>query len=258
VEIILDPIEKLTIDTPEQVHLEYPLAGLGSRFLGVFYDTLVQFIIYAVLFFISLLALPSMSTWTTPSKWLAALLILAGFCVYWGYFAAFEALWNGQTLGKRQAGIRVIKDSGRPITPFEAIARNLVRVVDAFPGFYAVGAITMIFNKRNRRLGDFVAGTVVVHDRKEDENQVIWSVPADSGSAWDLSSITDNDLQVIEAFLERRLDLPLDVRHATAQRLADLYAARLKLAPEARGSNEDLLEAIAIQFRNSRRFRQLK
>ena len=254
----MDPIEKLTIDTPEQVHLEYPLAGLGSRFLGVFYDTLVQVIIYFVLFLISLLALPGMATWNNPSKWLAALLILAGFCIYWGYFAAFEALWNGQTLGKRQAGIRVIKDSGRPITPFEAIARNLVRVVDAFPGFYAVGAITMILNKRNRRLGDFVAGTVVVHDRKEDENQVIWSVPADSGSAWDLSTITDNDLQVIEAFLERRLDIPLDVRHATAQRLADLYGARLRLAAEARGSNEDLLEAIAIQFRNSRRFRQLK
>lgn len=254
----MDPIEKLTIDTPEQVDLEYPLAGLGSRFLGVLYDTLIQFVVYLVLFLISLFALPHMAMWDNPSKWLAALLILAGFCLYWGYYAAFEALWNGQTLGKRQAGIRVIKESGRPITAFEAIARNLVRAIDLIPGFYAVGAITMILNKRNKRLGDFVAGTVVVHDRKGDENQVLWSVPADSGSTWDLSAITDNDLQVIETFLERRLDIPLDVRQATAQRLADLYAARLKLAPEARGTNEDLLEAIAIQFRNSRRFRQLK
>jgi len=253
----LDPIEKLTIDTPEQVDLEYPLAGLGSRFLGVLYDTLIQAIVYIVLFIISLIALPKMETWTSASKWLQALLILAGFCLYWGYYAVFEALWGGQTIGKRQAGIRVIKDSGRPITPFEAIARNLVRVIDAIPGFYAVGAITMVLNKRNRRLGDFVAGTVVVHDRKADDNQVIWSVPADSGSKWDLSAITDNDLQVIEAFLERRLDIPLDIRHATAQRLADLYASRLKLPPESRGSNEDFLEAIAIQFRNSRRYRQL-
>jgi uncharacterized RDD family membrane protein YckC len=257
VEIILDPIEKLTIDTPEQVDLEYPLAGLGSRFLGVLYDSLVQLVIFIVFSLISAFALPG-TVWDTPSKWLAALLILCSFCLYWGYFAAFEALWNGQTLGKRQAGIRVIKDTGRPITPFEAIARNLVRVIDLIPGFYAVGAITMALNKRNRRLGDFVAGTVVVHDRKADENQVIWSVPSDYGSTWDISGITDSDLQVIEAFLERRLDIPLDVRHATAQRLADVYAARLKLAPEARGSNEDLLEAIAIQFRNSRRFRQLK
>lgn len=255
----MDPIEKLTIDTPEQVGLEYPLAGIGSRFLALFYDSLVQFIIYTVLFFISLFTLPGGAEWwNSPSKWLAAILILIGFCVYWGYFAASEALWNGQTLGKRQAGIRVIKDSGRPVTPFEAIARNLVRVIDAIPGVYAVGLLTMLFNKKNRRLGDFVAGTVVVHDRKGEDNQVIWSVPADSGSNWDLSSITDNDLQVIEAFLERRLDIPIEVRRATAQRLADLYATRLKLPPESRSSNEDLLEAIAIQFRNARRFRQLK
>jgi len=255
----LDPIEKLTIDTPEQVGLEYPLAGIGSRFLAVFYDTLVQFIIYTVLFLISLFTLPGGAAWwNAPSKWLAAALILLGFCVYWGYYAAFEALWNGQTLGKRQAGIRVIKDSGRAVTPFEAIARNLIRVVDFFPGVYAVGLLTMLFNKRNRRLGDFVAGTVVVHDRKGEDNQVIWSVPVDSGAKWDLSSIADNDLQVIEAFLERRLDIPLEVRYATARRLADLYASRLRLPLEERGSNEDLLEAIALQFRNTRRYRQLK
>jgi len=254
----VDPIDRLSIDTPEQVALEYPLAGIGSRFLGVLYDSLIQVIIYFVLILISIAALPGGSEWwSTASKWLAAVMILVYFCVYWGYYAIFETLWKGQTPGKRQAGIRVIKEDGRAISAFDAIARNLVRIIDQIPGIYAVGIITMFFNKKHKRLGDFVAGTVVVHERAGDEGQVIWSVPVDSTVAGDTSALTNADLQVIETFLERRIDIPLEVRRATAQRLADLYAAKLNIPQEGRASNEDLLETIAIQLRNEGRFRKL-
>ena len=60
--------------------------------------------------------------------------IFIGFAIYWGYFAIFEILWKGQTPGKRFAGIRVIKESGRPINAFEAIGRNLMRAVDVYAG----------------------------------------------------------------------------------------------------------------------------
>ena len=91
--------------------------------------------------------------------------------MYWGYFAFFEAVWRGQTPGKRYVGIRVIKESGRPIDAFEAIGRNLMRGIDGLPGFYGVGLVCMMLNQQHRRLGDFVAGTVVVHENRADEVQ---------------------------------------------------------------------------------------
>ena len=88
----------------------------------------------------------------------------------WGYSALFEAFWNGQTPGKRLFNIRVIKDSGRQITLFEALARNLLRVVDMFPPpVYFVGLVSMLCNRQQKRLGDFVAGTIVIHERASEQ-----------------------------------------------------------------------------------------
>ncbi len=252
----MDSLEKLTIDTPEQVELQFPLSGIGSRFLALFYDTLIQLVAYLSLLLVSLLIAPDPSRWMAAvNKWITALLILAFFVLYWGYYAFFEAIWKGQTPGKRRAQIRVIKENGRPINTFEAIARNLMRVVDQLPGIYAVGVIVMLLNRRQRRLGDFVAGTVVVHETREvHEPEIVWSLPADVAPL-DASGFSARELEIIEAFLARRIDLPAEVRQATAQKMADLFAARLNLSPEARGSNEDLLERLAVQIRNAQRYR---
>ena len=91
-------------------------------------------------------------------------MVLIPFLLQWGYFALFEGLWHGQTPGKRVAKIRVIQQSGRAITIFESLSRNLVRVVDFLPAFYVVGTISIFITKRNQRLGDLVAGTLVVHE----------------------------------------------------------------------------------------------
>src|SRR5277367_1415113 len=94
-----------------------------------------------------------------------AFIVLAYFVVYFGYFAIFEVLWNGQTPGKKKEGLRVIKDSGRPISPAEAIGRNLMRIVDQLPFLYALGICSVLLSRQNKRLGDFVAGTIVVHEK---------------------------------------------------------------------------------------------
>jgi uncharacterized RDD family membrane protein YckC len=132
VEIIVDSFDQLNIDTPEQIALELPLAGIGSRFLAFAIDTLIQaalYIIAGIVFFL-ILGLGTSMWWYVPGSVGPAVGIFILFAIYWGYFAAFEALWKGQTPGKRYAGIRVIKESGRPINAFEAIgwaARNLWR-----------------------------------------------------------------------------------------------------------------------------------
>ena len=128
----MDPSEKLTIETPEQIALEFPLAGLGSRGLALLTDTAIQLLSAIVVVLIVGFTAPDLlNYWQSAGKWMVAAGIFLLFCLYWGYFALFEAFWNGQTPGKRQAKIRVISASGRPITVFESIARNFLRVIDS-------------------------------------------------------------------------------------------------------------------------------
>jgi uncharacterized RDD family membrane protein YckC len=258
----VDSLEKLTIETPEQIALEYPLAGIGSRFMAFFYDSLIQVIFGVVVFILFALVMPDLGRyWPSAWNWLAALWIFGAFCLYWGYFACFEILWNGQTPGKRKAGIRVIKDSGRPITAFEGIARNFLRVIDSLPGMYGVAVICIFIDKRSRRLGDIVAGTVVVHDKKEESAQPFLHNPSAEVNAMPAATasianqLTVQELDVIETFLNRRLDLPPVIREQSAKRIADAISAKLQVSAENRGPDEKFLETVAREFRNTARFR---
>ncbi len=156
--------DQLSIETPEQVALEFPLAGVGSRFLAVSIDTLLQFLIGLVI-----LAAVS-GTWSLLGRsgsgpWFLAVIVITVFLLFYGYFMGFEAFWHGQTPGKRLIGLRVLSVTGRPARIDEAILRNLLRIVDQLPGIYAIGIVTMLVSSRNQRLGDLAAGTVVVHEK---------------------------------------------------------------------------------------------
>lgn len=249
-------MDKLTIDTPEQVHLEFVLAGLGSRFMAILLDTVIQFAGFMVLVILSSIFLAVHIIPAGTSTWAVALWILAFFCVYWGYFAVFEVVWKGQTPGKRWAGIRVIKDSGRPINTFEAIARNLMRAVDSLPGMYAAGVVTMLLNRSNRRLGDFVAGTLVVHESSERESSIFFNTAQSTTSVPQAAQLTLQQAELIEAFLARRLDIPEAVRRQNAKKIADMMAGSLDIPAEARtADNEDFLEILVKEFRNRARLR---
>lgn len=254
------PTDRLIIDTPEQVHLEFVLADIGSRFMAVFADSVIQFLVVLVLIITDETALRGamFSKLATYQVWVIAVLILVYFCIYWGYYAAFEALWNGQTPGKRWAGIRVIKENGRPINAFEAIGRNLVRIVDQFPGIYAVGIITMLLNSRNRRIGDFVAGTIVVHERKAKESDLFFNLSDKQPeySIYQAGRLGVPEIELIETFLARRLDIPLAVRQQSAERIATLISSRLGIDSQARpANNEDFLELIVKEFRSRAQYR---
>ncbi len=269
--------DQLTIDTPEQVSIRFPVAGLGSRFLALLADSVVQAVAYAVLILIFVLIATSAPKTSgdelshAGEKWLIAGIILFHFLMYWGYFTLFETFWNGQTPGKRLFKIRVIQQSGRQITFFEAMTRNLIRVIDMFPGVYLTGVITMLCNRQHQRLGDLAAGTLVIHERPSDEP--LWSgtaartitaaafepptpelflqptdnltLPADA-----VARLTAEDLAVIDRFFSRILDMELDTRAQIAARLAAQMTQKmcLPLAPDTKP--ERLLEAIARQMRS--------
>jgi uncharacterized RDD family membrane protein YckC len=260
----MSSIDKLTIETPEQTSLEFPLAGIGSRFLALALDTLLQIAGFIVLGLIASLVTSLGILGVLGRQWGLAILIFLAFALQFAYFALFESFWNGQTPGKRWTHLRVIQDSGRPITPYDAILRNSLRIVDALPtvvppfSFYAIGIVTMLISRENKRVGDFAAGTVVVHEKPLLGVDAIWSAaPASSQSAPAISSVQlgADELQLVETFFERRMSLDPDVRRSMARQIAQRLGERLNVPSDARPDAEKFLEALAEQRRSSARYR---
>lgn len=244
-------MDNLVIDTPEQIPLEFPLAGIGSRFLALALDTLFQ---AAVGMFLGAIALPLgllASKVPTRGAWALAILVFLWFLLHFGYFALFEAIWNGQTPGKRITHLRVIQDSGRPITVYEAVARNFLRIVDSIPVLYGVGIISALFSAKSKRLGDYVAGTVVVREKAAVlETGVRWDLAASPGSSrYDVSRLTPEEFQLIEAFLLRRSQLATEVRAETRRKIMQRLSTRLEINPEDARNPEALLETLATAYR---------
>jgi uncharacterized RDD family membrane protein YckC len=249
--------DKLTIETPEQTSLEFPLAGVGSRCMALLVDTLIQITVLLIL-----LLLLSLFHLLSPGEvgglglgglWVQAIIYFAIFLLYYGYFAFFESVWNGQTPGKRVAHLRVIQESGRPLQVWQAFARNLMRIVDSIPFCYAVGMTSALISKQNRRLGDFVAGTVVIHERPLTKISVGWAGESPSvagGPILGASRLSLEEVRLIEAFLERRNSLAEDVRFRMSRQIAVRVAQRLgmledRLRIAGVSSDEVFLEALA-------------
>jgi uncharacterized RDD family membrane protein YckC len=251
-------LDKLTIDTPEQLPLEFPLAGVGSRMLAMLVDSTIQFVVAATAIIAGLFVdLSVVVYFASAPLWTQAILGFAFFLLYYGYFAFFEAIWNGQTPGKRYMRIRVIKENGAPITVNDAVSRNLLRLIDQLPGVYGVGIVSTLLSRRSQRLGDFVAGTVVVHERPLDGLTTVWrgaaeqvAAPAATGPLLGARRLTPEEFRVIEAFLERRHSLEKHVRDTFAWQIAQRLGQKLDVPEENRRPAEEFLEALARERRS--------
>ena len=204
-----------TIDTPEQTRLEFAVAGIGSRFLALTVDLLIQGAAgLGLIILVILLRLTGLFNGLPLSgQWIAALLIAFTFLAHFGYFTAFEILWRGQTPGKRMMHLRVVKDSGRTLSASESILRNLMRIADQLPALYAVGMVSALLTSQNQRLGDLLAGSIVVREASLAQLRPVWDSsvianPVDMAQA----RLSGEDLALIEAFLARRSELPSSVR----------------------------------------------
>jgi uncharacterized RDD family membrane protein YckC len=227
-----DASDDLIISTPERVAFQYEIAGIGSRFLAQIVDSLI---ITAVLIAISILAAALGGIFSSGELALLVEIIL-GFILFAGYFMISEAAWNGQTIGKRAARLRVVGDHGEPLTVGQAAIRNLVRIVDFLPFFYAIGMLTLFINGRGKRLGDFAAGTLVVRDRERISlydlsgtpagaaptaapPPSIWAAPAVMPAApiGEPQALEPGLRRLVVAYASRREELPIARREALAQ-----------------------------------------
>lgn len=236
------------------------MAGIGSRFLALLIDTLIQIGVgVALLLTLGVAFGVAISLRDNPgfTQGAGVLLILSAFLLFYGYFAIFELVWNGQTPGKRIIGLRVVKGSGRPLTAAETIGRNLMRIVDSLPSFYAIGIIAAVCNSQNKRLGDFVAGSIVVRERSLQEmkpdlqdtqvqSNVAASLPSPALGAHALSM---EELTLIDTFLHRRHSLEMVVRARMAHEVFERVKDKLSLPP-GDASVESILEMAAYQRRS--------
>lgn len=153
------PDTDLVVATPERVSFDYQVAGLGTRAIAQVVDLLVVFGVLAAVYFVAL-AFAAVGSGTVA--YLAA--VIGSFVVIFGYFWISEALWSGQTLGKKVFRLRAVGDRGEPMTLAQAGIRNVVRIIDFLPYAYGVGLVVLFANGKGKRLGDLAAGTVVVKD----------------------------------------------------------------------------------------------
>jgi uncharacterized RDD family membrane protein YckC len=215
--------DRLTIATPEGVDLELTLAGVGSRFASALVDYLIQLVIIVAL---SLVFGYGAGISPNGSGYAAAIWLVLVFLIFVGYDISFEVLASGRTPGKRMNGLRVVRESGAPVTFPTSAVRNVLRIIDLLPGTYLVGIASILVSARNQRLGDHAAGTLVVRDRKSLPPEPLVRSYRESAEApaWDTSAIDAVELSAVRSFLARRQSLTPDAR----AQLANELAARLR------------------------------
>lgn len=210
---------ELVILSPEKSILSYRLAGVGARAAAQFIDALV---IFAILFVISFAyGLVSMLVRGFLAGIAEALVQVGSFLLLFLYFILMEGLWNGCTIGKKVIGLRVRMADGTPITFFASISRNLMRPGDFIPFFYFAGLMAMVCNPRSQRLGDLVAGTVVVYEKRPNEGYA--PAPHSAGTHYfesyvgELRGMTMEEYLALRRFCDRFPELPPSIQ----QRMID-------------------------------------
>ncbi|MCC5607466.1 RDD family protein [Nostoc sp. CHAB 5834] len=251
---------RITFQTPESVELEFTLAGIGNRALALLIDYTVLAVTLLVFFL----------TWTVFSTqlfnvfeelitnarnlglWLIAIFFLIAFAIYISYFVFFETLWFGQTPGKRVAKIRVVRDDGRLIGLQQATLRALLRPFDET---LFIGAFLIMLSRREKRLGDLAAGTIVIQAQTPTASATLTISEQAKGlheqliEIADLSQLMPDDFAVIREYLQRRGAMSLKARASLSLKLAEQVKAIINLEnlPEA-VTPDVFLEAVYLVY----------
>ncbi len=251
---------RIKVLTPESVELELLLAGIGSRAFALSIDysivilALSGFWLLGSLFASQLLDYlgKTGSNYDGVLTWLGAIAILGTFLISAGYFVFFEVRWQGQTPGKRIAKIRVIREDGRPVRMTQAVLRALLHPID---DLFFIGAFLIFFGKREKRIGDWAAGTLVVQeDRPQSQTPIAVSSSAQQLAAelpqlTDLTQLRPDDFAVIREYLQRRSFMDSPARSELSLKLARQARAIVHLETIPAGlTSDDFLEAVYLAY----------
>ncbi len=235
--------------TPEGVSLDVTLAGFGSRFGAYSIDFVIQLSVFLVLYLLPLSLIFS-PTNETNQLLFTGLLFVGFVMIFLGYFVICEMLWSGRSIGKRAVGLRVVMRDGSSERFWSSLLRNVARIIDFLPFWYIVGSIAILASTHNQRLGDMMGGTLVIRERHGvdryrqsafDGLGSQWGRSMSNGAPtivtettlpdelvrWDVSAVTDEEIQLIRQFLGRRYEYSPAARDRLARSLAERIRPRV-------------------------------
>lgn len=240
-----DPIDtSAEVETPEHVRFHHQLAGPARRALAYLIDLLVRGAVLFVLFII--FAIAGIASGEELQGLSFGVMAVVYFAVEWGYFVLFETIWSGRSPGKKALRLRVITDTGRPLHYLDSLLRNLLRAADMLPNLYALGLVVMGRDHRFRRLGDMVAGTMVVVEERHDVAGPIFlqypPTPQELAALPQRIPLSGDELEALELYLRR---LPR-LHPARATELAEIIAPGLakRMGVRFRGDARRFLEVL--------------
>lgn len=237
---------RVTTITPENVRIDYELAGIASRTGAAVTDLLIQ----SAVILIAVTAFFALQLWLRFSivGWPTAVLIVLGFLLWWGYFVFFETRWNGQTPGKRLLRLRVVRYGGMPVDFPCAAIRGLIRTIDL--ALFLIGVVFMLITPKSQRLGDLAAGTLVVKERSEWQGHLDRPKPTaspdgpEAGLVRNIELVTPEQFGALSRFVERAAELEPGVREEIAAKIAQPLMLHLGIENGAGIVYSNLLTAI--------------
>ncbi|MEH7075955.1 RDD family protein [Neobacillus drentensis] len=244
--------EHLDIKTPEFVSIQFQMAGLGSRSAAFMIDQLILMafnILSLIILFFVLDGMDKMEFIFVGNSLPIAITMIGLFIINGGYFFAFEFFSGGRTPGKKLMGIRVIQENGHSITLLASFIRNLMRIIDSLPAAYFLGIIMIFFHSKHKRLGDLVAGTIVVHERKAKRKKKQSPLESEidrrglskedlSIDEWTLKSLGMKEWKLVSTYASRFLQIPITERNQLTEQIAELLFPKIDQNPEGKTSAE--------------------
>ncbi|MDA8371337.1 MAG: RDD family protein [Nocardiopsaceae bacterium] len=239
--------ERSSLVTGDAVVLDLRPAGFATRMVALIVDGLVQGLVLAGLIILA------MQVWAGIDPAAAAAVYLgATVLVLVGYPTAFETLTRGRSLGKMALGLRVVGTDGSPERFRQALARALCGAVEIW-SFSVIALISSLLNRDGRRIGDFVAGTLVVQERAgRNRDEAIPMPPhlAQWASVAELSGLAPETAAMARQYLLRRNELTEEAHHRMGTRLANLVAESVSPPPPPGTTPPAYLSAVLAERRN--------
>lgn len=185
-------MQNITITTPDNIEIEYRLAGTGSRLAAVMVD-------FIVIFFILLML--TLLLGSSAGGWLGGTMLIGYFIVIFGYFIIAELVTKGQSVGKRLFGLRVIRENGLAIGLTQTVVRNLFRY---FVDILGIGLVSVFFSTKCKRIGDMAASTIVVLENTSVLEDLVQPVPTAEQNFYWHTLLTKEEYALLKDYLHRR------------------------------------------------------
>ena len=254
-------LNQINLQTPESVELEFTLAGIGNRSLALIIDYIILGLTILLVWILSVFLISQLPPDSFSNgfvdrlrQWIVAVQLLISFAIYVGYFVFFETLWHGQSPGKKWTKTRVIRDNGKPERLPQAILRALFRPVD---DLLFIGVFFIIFSAKEKRIGDLVAGTIVIQeelspnstdiDISSEAKDLVVRLKAET----QIANLLPEDFATIRDFLQRRKNIMLQYQHQLSRKLAEQVKEIILLENIPEGySNSQFLEATYLAYQD--------